>query len=634
MLTVVVVLALLAGGALAVSHPRRHTRSADHAVLFRRDDTPSDSAASGAMPESVFDPGNRSAFKLSRRAITAITLGGLAVFSLLDLSGTRSRISSTSSLEGLLEQVTSERGVEALPALSPDGDAIAYRSETDGVGDIVVRRIGQDELLNLTGHMNADETDPAFSPDGRQIAFRSTYGSGGLFVIDREGGTARRVTNFGSSPTWTPDGQSLVFATRSSMDPGSWGGVSEGWIVNVKSGQPTRLTRHDFRQPSISPDGRRIAYWSSSQPTRTPRRRPIPGIWTVGVNGGASRPISRGQSMDWNPVWSPDGEFLYFLSDRGGRKGIWRVSMNQNGTARSEPVRLSARSDNAAHLAIARDGRHLAWSTLEWSPALFQVAFEADIRSTSGNPRPVARRGLPWRCAEPSPDGSIIAFASEQRQRDIFLLRVDTGDQRRVTADQASESCPRWSPDGRAIIFHSDAGGANKLWIADADGTRLRQAASGLGDLTNPAWAPDGQSVVAWDGFASTLRIVRLGGERRSSSAVLPAPPHPFLPASWSPDGTMIAGTAAGTVWIYNVPSRLYEPLVSGSGPTWLSTSRRLIFASDGRLMMLDLPSRYTREILAVPDLQLDAPFLSPDDRRLYFNRNNNESNIWLLTLR
>jgi hypothetical protein len=71
---------------------------------------------------------------------------------------------------------------------------------------------------------------------------------------------------------------------------------------------------------------------------------------------------------------------------------------------------------------------------------------------------------------------------------------------------------------------------------------------------------------------------------------------------------------------------------MSGSAPTWLSTSRRIIFATEGRLAMLDLPSRYTRAIMAVPDVQLDAPFLSPDNRWLYFNRNAAEANLWMLT--
>ena len=101
---------------------------------------------------------------------------------------------------------------------------------------------------------------------------------------------------------------------------------------------------------------------------------------------------------------------------------------------------------------------------------------------------------------------------------------------------------------------------------------------------------------------------------------------------SWSPDGTSLIGTTEGNLWIFDRETAAYEPLMSGSAPTWLSTSRRIIFATEGRLAMLDLPSRYTRAIMLVPDVQLDAPFLSPDNRWLYFNRNAAEANLWTLT--
>jgi dipeptidyl aminopeptidase/acylaminoacyl peptidase len=211
---------------------------------------------------------------------------------------------------------------------------------------------------------------------------------------------------------------------------------------------------------------------------------------------------------------------------------------------------------------------------------------------------------------------------------------VNSGDLRAVTDDAAIEGCPRWSPDGRRIAFHSDAGGSNRLWLADADGSGLRLAGPALGELTNPVWAPDSLSLVAWDRRATGLRLVRLPEGRRASSENLASPPHPFTPVDWSPDGTQIAGTAAGNLWLYVVASRTYEPLVPGTAPAWLATSRRLLFASEGRLMMLDLPSRYTREILALPDLHLDSPVLSPDDRHLYFNQNATEANLWLLTLK
>ena len=103
------------------------------------------------------------------------------------------------------------RAREASPSFSPDGEWIAYRGETAGSGDILLRDIRGNRSLNLTGHLNADESDPAFSPDGRQIAFRSSFRNGGLYLIDREGKDVRRLTSFGASPAWTPDGRAIVF---------------------------------------------------------------------------------------------------------------------------------------------------------------------------------------------------------------------------------------------------------------------------------------------------------------------------------------------------------------------------------------------------------------------------------------
>jgi hypothetical protein len=150
--------------------------------------------------------------------------------------------------------------------------------------------------------------------------------------------------------------------------------------------------------------------------------------------------------------------------------------------------------------------------------------------------------------------------------------------------------------------------------------------------LTHPVWSPDGGAVVAWDSDLSTLRLTWLSGASSSVSEIWPAPLHAFTPIAWSPDGTSLIGTTEGNLWIFDRETATYEPLMSGSAPTWLSTSRRIIFATEGRLAMLDLPSRYTRAIMAVPDVQLDAPFLSPDNRWLYFNRNAAEANLWMLT--
>jgi len=627
-----VVLLLWLVGLVASIRAARDRRKPEHGrVLFA-------GADADAQPAPVLarEPARTSSWHARLRtpagiATLALTLSAVLV-SIDSLRTPRTGV-STRSTHGVTRQITSERGVEAQPALSPDGAYVAYRQEIDGVGTIMVRSLDNDHAHSATAGLGGDHGDPAFSPDGRQIAFRSTHKNGGIFVIDRGGGPARRLTAFGASPAWTPDGASIVFARRSAVDPRAWNGPSEGWIVDVRTGRTTRLVRQDFRQPAVSPDGRRIAYWGTSAPRPGGRRFP-PRIWVAGIEGRNPQPVSRGMSTDWSPVWSPGGEFLYFLSDRGGRTAIWRVSIDRRtGRPLGEPVRLAARTDHAAHLTIARGVGHLAWSTLEWSPALFRVAFEADARAIRGNPRPVPAGPVAWVCAEPSPDDSTIAMVTPRPDADVQLLRVETGALTAVTRDAAVEGCPRWSPDGRRLVFHSDAGGTNTLWTANADGSGLRQAGAALGELEDPVWSPDSESVAAWDPQASALRHVRLPRSGRPSSRLLSMPPHPFTPVAWSPDGSQIAGTAAGSLWLYILRSRMYEPLLPGSAPAWLSSGRRLIFASDGRLMMLDLSSRYTREILALPELYLDAPLLSPDDRTLYFNRNAPESNVWVVVL-
>jgi Tol biopolymer transport system component len=583
--------------------------------------------------------------------IWAIAVVGVVSWFVIDLALSLLRPSlpaTVRSLDGRHHQITAEPGIETLPALSPDGQWLAYRSDAEGTGDIMIRRIGEDTAQNLTRELHADESDPAFSPDGQQLAFRSSYQNGGIYIVNRSGGAVRRMTNFGASPAWTPDGAAIVFATRSSAaprggaspgeaftPPGVGAGTSAGWIVHLSTGALTRLSRGDFRQPAVSPDGRRIAYWSAPHATSNRSRGWDHGLRTITVEGRGAILVSPTAATDWNPVWSPDGKFLYFLSDRDGRVAIWRVAMNRRtGTASGPPVRMALQADRAAWLAISRQGRHLAWATAEWRPTLLRIDYDADARTTRGTPAAIDTGLLPPRCSEPSPDESMLAFASDQHQPDIYVAGPGGRGLRAITTDSAMEGCPRWSPDGRRIAFHSNAGRASRIWTANADGTGLRELASAGGDLVHPVWAPDGQSLVAWNRSQQALHLVWLGGDGAVRAAgALPSLPHTFTPTGWSPDGSRIAGTALGAVWIYSTARRTYDRLVAGASPTWLSSSRRLVYVSDGRLILLDVPTRFTREILAIPDLSLDAPFLSPDDRHLYFSRNAPEANIWVVEL-
>ena len=82
-----------------------------------------------------------------------------------------------------------------------------------GKDDIYLQSVGGHNAINLTKDSPENDTMPAFSPDGESIAFRSDREGGGIFVMGRTGESVRRITNGGYSPAWSPDGAQIVYAT-------------------------------------------------------------------------------------------------------------------------------------------------------------------------------------------------------------------------------------------------------------------------------------------------------------------------------------------------------------------------------------------------------------------------------------
>ena len=230
----------------------------------------------------------------------------------------------------------------------PASRPTASGSSTWPYGDIHLQSVSSQTAINLTPESPSDETQPAFSPDGERIAFRSTRDGGGIFLMGRTGESVRRLTNDGFNPAWFPDGESIVYATSQGLGgPENRNAFSELWTVPLDAGEPRRSFAGDAVQPRVSSNGRRIAYWSvpSDPATRRFTLSDEPAnreIWTVDANGKNPVKVAGHDANDWNPVWSPDGEWLYFLSNRSGSMGLWRVAIDEaSGVTSGEPQPLA-----------------------------------------------------------------------------------------------------------------------------------------------------------------------------------------------------------------------------------------------------------------------------------------------------
>jgi len=543
-------------------------------------------------------------------------------------------------------QLTSQGGVEQMATLSPDGRFIAYEREVEGSLDIFLQRVGGQNPLNLTAGSDSDDYQPAFSPDGEQIAFGSDREGGGLFLMGATGESVRGLTDRGSNPSWSPDGRRIVYATESLFEPLNRNAHSELWVVDVESGKTERIFTGDAVQPSWSPQGGRIAYW-------TVRYGGQRDIATVSIEGGEVGWVTESTSVDWNPVWGPAGETLYFSSDRGGSFNIWVVDIDPvSGEVLGQPRPLSAPSRNAGQISISADGRQIAYSDINDSSNLEWVGLDPETLATTGDVIELTAGTNAFVRPEPSPDGRRVAFSSMGRQEDLFLINVDGSDLRQITDDPFKDRSPYWSPDGERILFHSDRSGKYEFWSIRPDGRGLEQLATGDESLSmNPRLSLDQSQLVVSGPTGS--RIFDLTGS-------LPATSFEELPPvddlgrvlfdpHWSPDGKYLIGH----VWdvdqqqsrglaIYSVESRNYEvvfdeDLPGYSSVRWPAGDRRVLVKGetdrDGTVILaIDLDSREVTEVWKAPR-GLRYMSVSSDGRAIHYMRIRRESDIWLATL-
>jgi Tol biopolymer transport system component len=547
------------------------------------------------------------------------------------------------SLRAHFTQLTSDPGVEEFPTLSPDGKLLAYASRATGNEDIYVLRVGGKNPIDLTKDEPADDTEPAFSPDGSQIAFRSERQGGGIFLMGSTGESVRRLTDTGFTPAWSPDGKEIVFVTESVRDPLDRAYTSELWSVDVVSGAKKRLYTGDAVQPSVSPHGLRVAFWGLSHGSQR-------DIYTIPFKGLAAgeKPVAATDDppVDWNPIWSPDGKFLYFGSNRGGSLNLWRLAIDEtSGKPLGVPEPLTTPSRWSGYFSIAGDGKQIAYLALDPMTSIEKIPFDPASSAPLAVSTSLLRGSLNLVEPDISPDGEWIALRTTGAQDDLFLLKSDGSVLRQLTNDAWRERTPMWSPDGRRIAFHSDRSGTYEAWTIQPDGSGLTQLSHSKGhQVLQPRWSPDGTRIAWQDG--DHFGIVDLSKAGAETDEVLPRISETlvFFPRAWSADGRSLYGSAAGAagpaagVFVYSLDTRRYEKLTDdGEDPKLLHNGRQMLYERKGLLHLYDLRTRASLRIGAAGLFRTgpaqNAFAISPDDRWICLVRDVSEGDVWMATL-
>lgn len=202
---------------------------------------------------------------------------------------------------------------------------------------------------------------------------------------------------------------------------------------------------------------------------------------------------------DIYPRWSPDGSKVAYASNPNGNFDIF--IMDADG---GDPVRLTDSPQEETDLAWFPDGKRLLYSEEEKKGLIRQSCLWVLDLETKRKEKLIPHFSRTNFLADPSPRASLVAFTGKKLMGwDVFLLDMENGTTRDLV--EGGKSCrPRFSPDGRAIVYvSSQADGKGDIWVMAWDGSGQQRVTERNETYDYfPSWSPDGRQVV----FCSNLK--------------------------------------------------------------------------------------------------------------------------------
>ena len=306
-----------------------------------------------------------------------------------------------------------------------------------------------------------------------------------------------------------PLGAAIAFALLSAAPVAQGPAPSIDDLINLKR----------VGSPSISPGGELVAF--TIRETNWDDDAYETEIWVSGAAGTEARQVTNARHSSLAPAWSPDGAWLAFISDRDGKRQVYRIALRGG-----EAQRLTATDEGVGSFA--------------WSPTGKEIAF------TMQDPVSDAIKEREKRF------GDIRFEDQDQRYTHLYVLDVETNTTRQLTTGNFVVGSFDWSPAGDRIAFDhrtssdpADSGTADISVVAVAD-SQVRVAVAQEGPDTTPRWSPDGTQLA----FVTSMARPFFFYENSVIATVTPGVPAvKALTQSFDEDPNLIDWTAAGILF-------------------------------------------------------------------------------------
>ncbi|HET9327479.1 MAG TPA: protein kinase [Candidatus Eisenbacteria bacterium] len=457
-------------------------------------------------------------------------------------------------------------------------------------------------------HPRGELTNPAISPDGRRLAFVVDRK---LWVRDLDQISSRVLADGLDSdfrPAWSPDGASIAIGNNAglakvSVASGSVtplcpigdfsGGSGADWlpdgrvvfakgidhlyVVSASGGTPSMFVQKDtldadLHHPHVLPGGRGVIYV---------RHLVMGGAKTLSLAVGSRRTdlLTLPSGFAWEPVYDPNGFILFSRVGEGA--GVWALPFSlQRLKATGEPFLIAA---NASSVTVATNGDltyRLATQSVESSAVLVNRS-GAIVDTLTGALSAV------WSMALSPDDRMLVTERREGGEGDIWLHDLERNSQTRFAFGPGRQMEPAWSPDGRSIVYRDM--NTSALWVKPADGALdARRLSGGLGGR----FTSDGRYLIHPKvGMDNGLDIWQTSVAGDDSTALIATPANEDFPAP-APQGKFLAYSSDETgrteIYLRQYPIAQGRWQVSTNGgvmPLWSARGDALYYREGDRIL-------------------------------------------------
>jgi Tol biopolymer transport system component len=646
---------------------RRHLHQARASVYAY----PSELEAWRARRRSAAEPADG---WLDRRPVRATAFAAMLVLTLM-LAGGGMVLSPTTSAaqesRGMVARQVWAQAYDVTGGVSPDGRFLSYAHWA--TGDLGVYEFETGEARPVTsdgawGNPNRFAYQSAWSRDGKQVAFSwSDNGLAELRVVAPGDGSGPRTVyrneelRYAQPFDWTPDNSAILVLL------GHKDNTTRIALVRVADGEVRILKTLGWRVPSrmhLSPDGRHIVY-DIPPDENSPQR----DIYILAVDASRDAVLVKHPATDYAPLWTPDGSYILFGSDRMGTVGLWLQEVRE-GTAHGAPRLVQQDMNRLLPLGFSRSGAYFyARATLPYqnNGDVYVAALDREMTEVVAPPEKISLRfegvnTLPaW-----SPDGKQLAYVSQRGplpggwgSRVLVIRNLETGAERVLQPPLSRFSNPlhnppRWSPDGRALlIVGTDVRGRQGFYLLEVEsGAVTNIFYSGDTRRERATWAPAGDRFYYLSGGPRTALVSRELKSGREQELYR----GPVNNVAASPDGRQLAFSNAGGLFVMPAgggePRRLLQiedknrRIARDAGLAWTPDNRHIVFvvAADGPppsaslwkvsvadgsrtpLILSGLEDRSDGFVSKIRHITL-----SPDGRRLAFSHGPVRSEVWVM---